>query len=121
MEAIHETLKYILSTQLTRRYQDIVTHIPGMILKNGPKTKDTEDGVLLAYIDLCNEELLLHKAGQIPGPVWDSWKSGILAGNSLLAIKKAWCKMAKSDHYRELADFLKENGVDVFEADPLSD
>ncbi len=115
MDPIHETLKYLLASQLTRRYQEIVLKMPEIVLVGGgAKVADVQQGVLLGYIDLCNEELLLHKCGQIPDPIWESWKSGIIAGNSLVAIKQVWKDLKKSDHYSELATFLKDNGVDVF-------
>jgi hypothetical protein len=121
MNEIHETLKFLLASQLTRRYQDIVVQLPGMILSDGLKANTDIQGLLLGYIDLCNEELLLYRAQQIPDVVWDSWKSGIIAGNSLVSVRKTWQKLAKSDHYRTLAEFLRENGVDVFSEISLTD
>lgn len=120
VEDLLETLQYLLASQLTRRYQDIVVQLPGMILSDGIKAPNEYQGVLLGYIDLCNEELLLHKCGQIPLKVWESWKSGIISGNSLAAVKRTWQKLATSDHYKDLAEFLKENGVNVFETDRFS-
>lgn len=109
-----DTLKYILASQLTKRYQDIVVKLPGMILNDGHKVPPELQGLLLGYIDLCNEEYLLYRCGQIPEPIWASWKSGILGGNSLAAVKTTWQKLAHSDHYKDLAGFLQQNGVDVF-------
>ncbi len=121
MNEIHETLKFLLASQLTRRYQEIVVQLPGMILSDGLKANKDIHGLLLGYIDLCNEELLLYRAHQIPEVIWNSWRSGIISGNSLVSVRRTWQKLAKSDHYKTLAEFLKENGVDVFSAIPLTD
>ena len=104
------TQQYQLAAQYTKRYQDIIIRVPAQTLSGQPSSPDIE-GVLHAYVDLCAEELSLHESGQIPDPIWQNWKEGIIAGNRLPAVNVLWQHHFATGPYESLRKFLEKNGV----------
>ena len=110
---MHRTLQYLLAARYTARYQDIVSRIPPDVLyqreKMSAKHWKSEPGlgsVIHAYIDLCAEELRLHRSKEIPDEVWQNWEQGIRAGMRLPAIAGMWEEFFKTGPYDELREFL---------------
>ncbi|MCG8406561.1 MAG: hypothetical protein MI923_15310 [Phycisphaerales bacterium] len=114
LKEIAQTLKYRLAAEYTARYQKIVMALPPKILyhKEPLSNKEWQDSqvtsVLHAYVDLCAEELRMHRSGQIPDDVWESWREGILAGFRLPAVRGLWEHYYQGGPYTDLRKFLDE-------------
>jgi len=111
-------LKYILASQYTARYQNIVKDVPPGLLLQGDNLTQEEwkkgssvVATLHAYVDLCAEELQVANAGQIPEGVWQNWKEGILAGFRIPAVQTLWKEFFQRGPYEELRKFLNANGL----------
>ena len=74
-------LKLNLFTDYTKRYQEIMLHIPEEVFSEEGIDYDSEAGrniilYMRAYFDLCSEEFYLSK-GHINMKIWHEWESGI--------------------------------------------
>ncbi len=59
------------------------------------------------YIDLCNEQIFLHNAGQISDKTWKFWKDGIASNLRRAAFERAWTEIAS----RASGDFSELKAV----------
>lgn len=80
--------------EYTRRYQDIILHLPG----------DEKDPPLLKYMqlyfDLCSEEYHLHQMGLIEENVWKLWVEGMQDAMKRPSFQNAW-KNPLGQHYSD--------------------
>lgn len=118
LSQVAETLKYLLASQCTAKYQRIVSQLPADLLLQGATLtfKDWENesrtiATLHAYVDLCAEEVALWKAGQIPEAVWKNWEQGICAGFQIPAVAKLWNNFFRRGPYDDLRAFLKSKDL----------
>ena len=116
LRQISETLQYMLAAKYTERYQSIVRKLPKSVFEGDENVTEEVHALLHSYIDLCAEEVMLHKQGQVPDAIWNTWREGIIAGNTLPAVMAVWKSSITSVHYNELSGFLTKNNVQIKEA-----
>lgn len=63
--------------EYTRRYQDIILHMPDEVFEGTAKVDGATLKYMQLYYDLCSEEFHLHENGLVPDDVWDNWKEGM--------------------------------------------
>lgn len=83
----NKTMRQERYLQYVERYQQIITNLPYNIFMKGNQVNDVGDKKvwLLAYIDLCAEELFDHNKGLIEDDVWKDW-SGFIIENFKRAV-----------------------------------
>jgi hypothetical protein len=67
-------------SQYISRYEKIVTHLPFGIFDEGSERIEISEKHktwLVAYIDLCTEELFDYLRGAIGGRIWEDWTESI--------------------------------------------
>jgi hypothetical protein len=94
--------------EYTRRYQEIMLHLPEGInrrafrLNRLPKAvRDATLRYMRAYYDLCSEEFALNKMGQIHPEFWALWEEGIGQTASMPAFQQAWSIIVEDTIYDE--------------------
>lgn len=100
--------------ELAREYRDIARSLPAHAFFKTPDPELPEiDGRshladFVRYIDLCNEQILLHRDGRISNDVWKEWEEGMLINFSRPAFEQAWSyvRTHNPDSYDELAELL---------------
>lgn len=111
---MRKQLKNNFFAEYTKRYQEIVLHLPLDIYEDTfsfDKLEKKEREEILRYIrvyfDLCYEEYFLHKNGNIDKKVWNDWREGICFAFSKRAFKEAWDKFyADSDFYKDFKKYV---------------
>ncbi|MDG6954284.1 MAG: hypothetical protein JRN33_04795 [Nitrososphaerota archaeon] len=76
-------MKEVKYEKYVERYQEIYTKLPYGILSREDHSADLSDQVrtwLMAYIDLCAEELFDRQRGKIDDVVWNDWAALIRDG-----------------------------------------
>jgi hypothetical protein len=92
---------------LSGQYRQIVSTLPLKALL-GESLSDQEHCEHLQYfyryIDLCNEQVFLHKSRRISNKTWLFWGDGILTNLSRPAFARAWQEIANraKDDFDEL-------------------
>ena len=67
-------------SEYTKRYQEIFTHLPYNIFVAGAELVDLkpdQKAWMVAYIDLCNEELFDFAYGTIDDKIWAEWSGSL--------------------------------------------
>jgi hypothetical protein len=99
---------------LTAHYRRIMESIPTNIwLGGGLNTLDEVRqnlcrDAIYRYIDLCQEQTVLHDENRIADSTWKQWGDGIRSNMKILAFQQVWneVKTARPDNFLELAIFL---------------
>ncbi len=108
-------LKLNFFANYTKRYQEIMLHLPFSIYNedfnfNDLKADEKEQILkyMRAYFDLCSEEYHLWKNGNINKDVWEEWKSGIdfAFSKSQSPFVMAWEGMDKNT-YPEFSEYVE--------------
>ena len=92
---------------LTGQYRQIVSTLPLKALL-GESLSDKEHHEHLQYfyryIDLCNEQVFLHKSRRVSDKTWKFWEEGIHTNLCRPAFAKAWQEIASRarDDFDEL-------------------
>jgi hypothetical protein len=105
-----QQLKQNFFTDYTKRYQEIMLHLPDKIFKNDVEYDDLDCETkcyLRAYIDLCSEEYYLKETKKIDKKVWENWEEGMKSAFSKTVIKKAWQNFDKSS-YKDFARYVRD-------------
>jgi len=82
-----------------QRYEEIITHLPfGIFDEENEEIKigDEQKVWLVAYIDLCSEELFDYLRGAIGGRIWKDWEKYIVSA------------LTQSDPLKELFETYNE-------------
>ena len=101
--------------RLTEHYRRIMESIPTDVwLGSGLATVDKEHhdqcrDAIYRYIDLCQEQTILHKMKRITPETWIEWKKGILENMKLPAFSEVWKEIGKKrpDDFVELRILLR--------------
>jgi hypothetical protein len=86
---------------LTEHYRRIMESIPTNIwLGSGLKTLDKERhdrcrDAIYRYIDLCQEQVILHNTKRVTAETWIEWSKGIRANIKLPAFKEVWAEVGE--------------------------
>ena len=98
---------------LSREYRDIARIIP-VELQLGEELS-TERwraslGVLLSYVDLCNEQVFLRQQGRISRATWTNWVDGIKTNLARDGFREAWelIKHSRPGEFAELRQLERE-------------
>jgi hypothetical protein len=92
---------------LTAQYRQIVSTLPLKALLGESLTNEehtTHLQYFYRYIDLCNEQVFLHKSGRVSDSTWKFWEDGILTNLRRPAFARAWQEIASraKDDFNEL-------------------
>jgi hypothetical protein len=96
---------------LTEHYRRIMESIPTDVLLGAElNTVDKEHrdvcrDAIYRYIDLCNEQALLHSMNRVTHEAWDEWSKGIRENMDLPAFKEVWAEVGEKSpkSFAELA------------------
>jgi hypothetical protein len=99
---------------LTEHYRRIMESIPTDVwLGSGLNTLDKEHhdkcrDAIYRYIDLCNEQAVLHDMKRVTDESWAEWSKGITVNMELPAFKEVWVEVAVEcpKNFRELRVLL---------------
>lgn len=99
---------------LAKEYRDIAATLPvkallGEALSDEEQAESFEE--FYRYLDLCNQQAFLKKAGRVTGKTWDFWRDGIASNLSRPAFAKAWSEISQRSNgdFSELRElFLPE-------------
>jgi len=100
---------------LTQHYRQIMESIPINIwLGSGLETLDKErqnrcEDAIYRYIDLCQDEVVLHAYKRITNATWKEWEAGIKTYMTLLpAFKDVWAEVneKRQESFKELRALL---------------
>jgi hypothetical protein len=100
-------LKLTFFTEFTKRYQEIMLHLP-VDLETKTELTDMQKQYLRAYFDLCGEEYFLNGKGYIDSDIWSEWKEGITAIFKKNAVINYWKQYNKPD-YPDFVKFIKND------------
>lgn len=113
MPNIRTVLLHMLCSEYTKRYQQILLQCPWKIFGSrsdinlNAEDRDRIGGALLAYFDLCAEQVFLRQQGIIPTEVWTNWETGMRRNFARPLIAQQW-KMAQEEAgYADLKAFLE--------------
>ena len=93
--------------EYTKRYQLFVMTSPDDVYFGNADVTPKTLKYVQVYFDLCNEEFLLYKRGQIDSDVWENWKEGMeftartAKGNLYI---ECWKKIKTQGYYN--SDFV---------------
>jgi hypothetical protein len=96
--------------QYIARYEEIITHLPYGIFEKGSDRlviSEEHERWLLAYIDLCSEELFDYLRGAIDETIWHDWQKSI--ENDFLRSKKHLKRVfdeLDKDEYKALSTLI---------------
>ena len=103
-------------TEYTRRYQEIILHLPENINSNEFEFKHMHEAerettlrYLRAYYDLCAEEYYLSRKKLISKGTWHMWSTGMGMAFRKKAFREAWDIIQKDSCFSiEFVKFVKE-------------
>lgn len=97
-----EQIKHNFFSEYTKRYQEIIWHLPENIYDDSfsyedldEEKRDTIMRCMRVYFDLCSEELFLHQNKYIDEKVWKEWEDGMDSIFKRPAFRGAWNKISK--------------------------
>lgn len=93
------------------RYQRIFSHLPYNVFAEGNQISKLDDGKkvwLVAYIDLCAEELYDKSRGTIEKKVWGNWAEAIIQAFERSTPLQEVFNEVKAD-YKDLDEFLTDS------------
>ena len=94
-----------------REYRDLIGRLPTKAILGEELTDDEHRQALdelIHYIDLCNEQVFLHRQGRISAITWATWREGILANMQRPAFARAWREVQdrRPGNFQELERLL---------------
>ena len=95
-------------TEYTRRYHDLMNHIPEDIFKGESELDERTKKYLRLYFDLCSEEYYLNRRQDlIPVQVWQYWQDGMrtMMGNELY--QQCW-EVLKKEYNEPFREFMEK-------------
>ena len=108
---LNNQLRSNFFSDYTKRYQEIMLHIPDEILSDTydySKLDSETKCYLRAYIDLCSEEYYLKINNNIDEYVWENWKDGIKYAFKRPVIREAWNQFNK-ENYPDFKYWVNKN------------
>lgn len=94
--------------EYTRRYQDIILHMPDEVFEGTAKVDGATLKYMQLYYDLCSEEFHLHENGLVPDDVWDNWKEGMEITTHIELYKKSWDRL-KGNYTPDFYHFMERD------------
>lgn len=94
--------------EYTRRYQDIILHMPDEVFEGTAKVDGATLKYMQLYYDLCSEEYHLHENGLVPDDVWDNWKEGMEITTHIELYKKSWDRL-KGNYNPDFYHFMERD------------
>ncbi len=112
----NEQTKLDFFADYTKRYQDIIWHLPSSIYDDDfslssldIKEREHIKKAILLYFDLCSEEYYLHENKKIDDAVWAEWEEGIMFNMSKPAFNGIWKKkLSNSSYYTKFKEYLNQ-------------
>ncbi|MEM9849807.1 MAG: hypothetical protein AAF847_18095 [Bacteroidota bacterium] len=115
LKSLNQQLKLNFFADYTRRYQEIMLHLPMNIYEDtfSFETMEAADResclkYIRAYFNLCSEEYDLWRSGNIEQRIWERWEEGIRATIATKAFYSAW-------HIAHLSTYYYPEFVDLIE------
>ena len=103
--------KFQFFSEYTRRYQDLILHIP-FDIDNLPLDNNDVKSFMRLYFDLCSEEFYLHSQGVIDDEVWKLWTEGMKTVMKREKFQTAWKSMGASYHDQSFVKFMHHQIMD---------
>lgn len=113
---LYEQLRLNFFTDYTKRYQEIMLHLPARIYDKNFDTSSLDEAgqeqltkYLRVYFDLCSEEYHLYINKQIDEVIWKNWEEGIRHAMSLPVFRSEWKKVYgnMAVYYPEFSSFME--------------
>ena len=106
-----------------REYRDLIGRLPTKAILGEELTDDEHRQALdelIHYIDLCNEQVFLHRQGRVSAATWATWREGILANMQRPAFSRAWREVQdrRPGNFQELERLLAEESFPALRAEP---
>ncbi|MEI7502576.1 MAG: hypothetical protein WCJ61_04775 [Paludibacter sp.] len=108
-----QQLKESFFTDYTKRYQEIMLHLPEKYYTNEAtynELKDEAKAYLRAYFDLCSEEYFLKSTKKIDKDVWDNWKQGIVYAFKKKVVLEAWNHF-NQENYKDFSEWINKEVI----------
>lgn len=102
-----ELSRYYLFAEYTKRYQQIIIAMPGVVMKGDAKLDDMNVMKFMRlYFDLCSEEFHLAQKGFIPDEIWTNWKEGMALTMKNESYRLFWKRLAQdyNDEFNRFFD-----------------
>ena len=111
LELANKQHRFQFFSDYTRRYQDLVLHMPPDIEKL-PLDNDDVRTFMRLYFDLCSEEFYLHSQGVIDDEAWMLWIEGMKMAMKREKFKTAWKSMGAYYHDQSFVKFMHHQIMD---------
>lgn len=102
VQGLKNHLWLLTFAEYTRRYSDIMEAMPfearrpggNFVLENLPTNEQQAVlGAIRNYLNLCSEELYLHRRNKVDDETWRIWNSGMREVVQLPSFRDAWAVM----------------------------
>ncbi len=116
LRGIRSQLWVMTFSEYTRRYSEIMEALPfearrrrgnfDLAALSAP-VRERVLGAMRKYLNLCSEELYLHRKGRIDREAWSIWRIGIGDTVCLPCFQQAWTLLrTEYDYYPEFCAFM---------------
>lgn len=96
--------------EYTKRYQDLILHMPKDIDDRPLNDKEAETFMRL-YFDLCSEEYYLYKHDGIDEEVWGLWVDGMKTAMSRIKFREFWKELHSHYDDKDFVNFMYEDVI----------
>lgn len=111
LEIANKQHRFQFFSDYTRRYQDLILHMPSDI-DNLPLDNNTVQTFMRLYLDLCSEEFFLHSHSVIDDEVWVLWTEGMKTVMKREKFQTAWKSLGSFYHDQSFVNFMHHQIID---------